>query len=221
MSVPSFQTSRNSRSGGATPAHNPPALKLSPQLNTSLESAPVRIHKLFWRRNSAEASGQNTENRSIDRKIANAYEHTLLIGDGSRDIDAIMSRSLQMHSLERLWEKRNQTAVLITSAVITLAIAAVDRWTKPYVSLGFLYLFPLMLAAAFIPGWVNLLAGVGCAILAELFGSLGVSWTRLSLEALALAQSGLFVAELVRNRRMGLETQEKLRPWWKQAQPPS
>lgn len=211
MSGSIIRTSGKSRSGGATPAHNPPALKLSPQLNTSLESAPVRIHELFWRRNSAEASGQNTENRSIDRKIANAYEHTLLIGDGSRDIDAIMSRSLQMHSLERLWEKRNQTAVLITSAVITLAIAAVDWWTKPYVSLGFLYLFPLMLAAAFIPRWVILLAGVGCAILAELFGSLGVSWTRLSLEALALAGCGLFVAELVRNRRMGLETQEKLR----------
>lgn len=116
-----------------------------------------------------------------------------------------------MDSLERLWERQNQSVVLTTSAVITLAIAAVDWWTKPYVSLGFLYLFPLMLAAAFIPRWVTLLAGLGCAALAELFSSLGASWTRLSLETLALAGCGLFVAELVRNRRMGLETQEKLR----------
>jgi PAS domain S-box-containing protein len=55
------------------------------------------------------------------------------------------------------------------------------------------------------------LLGLCCAVLAELFGSLGVSFTRLSLETLALAGCGLFVAELVRNRRITLVTQEKLR----------
>lgn len=122
-----------------------------------------------------------------------------------------MDRSSQMLALERLWERRNRTPILITSAAITLAIAAVDWWTMPYVSLGFLYLFPLMLAAAFLPRWAILTFGVGCAVLAELFSSLGRSFTRLSLETLALAGCGLFVAELVRNRRMSLETQDKLR----------
>jgi PAS domain S-box-containing protein len=102
-------------------------------------------------------------------------------------------------------------AVLITSAVIMLLIALVDWWTKPYVSLGFLYLFPIMLAAGFFPRWAIGLLGVSCAVLAELFSSLGTSFTRLSLEILALAGCGLFVAELVRNRRMSLETQERLR----------
>lgn len=122
-----------------------------------------------------------------------------------------MDRSSQMLALEGLWEPRSRTAVLITSAVITLVIAIVDWWTMPYVSLGFLYLFPLMLAAAFIPRWTIVLFGISCAILAELFSSLGKSLTRLSLETLALVGCGLFVAELVRNRRMSLETQEKLR----------
>jgi PAS domain S-box-containing protein len=55
------------------------------------------------------------------------------------------------------------------------------------------------------------LFGVSCAFLAELFSSLDRSFTRLSLETLALAGCGLFVAELVRNRRMTLEAQDRLR----------
>jgi PAS domain S-box-containing protein len=92
-----------------------------------------------------------------------------------------------------------------------LAVAAVDWWTMPYVSLGFLYLFPIMLAAGFLPRWAIVLLGVSCAILAELFSSLNNSFTRLSLETLALTGCGLFVAELVRNRRMTLEAQDRLR----------
>jgi len=116
-----------------------------------------------------------------------------------------------MLSLERVWEQRNRIPVLTVSAAILVAIAALDWWTKPYVSLGFLYLFPIMLAAGFLRRWAIPLLGVGCAYLAEIFSSLPESFTRLSLEALALTGCGLFVAELVRNRRMTLETQERLR----------
>src|SRR5580658_7961457 len=97
--------------------------------------------------------------------------------------------------------------VLMASGTIMLAVAVVDWWTKPYVSLGFLYLFPIMLAAGFLPRWAVALFGVCCAVLAEIFSSLDRSFTRLSLETLALAGCGLFVAELIRNRRMTLETQ--------------
>jgi PAS domain S-box-containing protein len=116
-----------------------------------------------------------------------------------------------MLGLEKVWEIRNRISVLITSAVIMLAVALVDWWTKPYVSMGFLYLFPIMLAAGFLSRWAIAILGVSCAILAELFGSIGISYARLSLEALALVGCGLFVAELVRNRRMSLQTQERLR----------
>jgi PAS domain S-box-containing protein len=122
-----------------------------------------------------------------------------------------MSSSKSMLSLERLWRDRNRTPVLAISGTIILLIAAVDWWTKPYVSLGFLYLFPIMFAAAFLPRWMLALLGVTCAVLAEVFSSLEPSFVRLSFEALALAGCGLFVGELVRNRRLSLESQARLK----------
>jgi two-component system sensor kinase FixL len=113
--------------------------------------------------------------------------------------------------LDRIWEESNRKVVLVISGAIVVCVAEVDWWTRPYVSLGFLYLFPIMLAAGFLPRWAVALMGVSCAILAELFSSLGTSFTRLSLEMLALGGCGLFVAELLRNRRMTMETQARLR----------
>jgi two-component system sensor kinase FixL len=116
-----------------------------------------------------------------------------------------------MLALERVWEARNRTPVLVVSGAIILAIALLDWWTMPYVSLGFLYLFPIMLAAGFLPRWALAFLGMTCAILAERFSALPTSLTHLFLEALALVGCGLFVAELIRNRRMSLEAQERLR----------
>jgi PAS domain S-box-containing protein len=116
-----------------------------------------------------------------------------------------------MQPLEQLWDQRNRTPVLMVTGAIVLIIAVVDWWTKPYVSLGFLYLFPIMLAAAFLPRWVVALLGAACAALAEVFSSLTPSYVRLGFETLALAGCGLFVGELVRNRRLSLEAQERLK----------
>jgi hypothetical protein len=77
-----------------------------------------------------------------------------------------------MLRLERLWEQQNRTPVLLISGAIILAIALLDWWTKPYVSLGFFYLFPIMLAAGFLPRWMVVLLGVVCAVLSEVFSSL-------------------------------------------------
>ena len=116
-------------------------------------------------------------------------------------------------SLTGFWEERNRTRVLLLSGAILIAIAVVDWWTKPYVSLGFLYLFPIMLTAGFLPRWAVVLLGIFCAMLSEVFSSLNPSdaLIRLSFEALALAGCGLFVAELLRNRRLTLEAEERLR----------
>jgi len=116
-----------------------------------------------------------------------------------------------MLRLERVWEEQNRTRVLFASGFIMFAIAVADWWTKPYVSLGFLYLFPIMLAAGFLPRWTIMLVGVGGAILSDLFSSLEKSFVRFGFETLALVGCGLFVAELVRNRRLSLEAQAKLR----------
>lgn len=110
-----------------------------------------------------------------------------------------------------MWDERNRVPVLLVSGAMILAIALVDWWTEPYVSLGFLYLFPIMLAAGFLPRWSIALLGAGCAVLSEVFSSLDRSTVRLAFETLALAGCGLFVAELMRNRRLSLEAQERLR----------
>jgi PAS domain-containing protein len=65
--------------------------------------------------------------------------------------------------------------------------------------------------SGFLPRWVIVLLGAGCAVLSELFSSLDRSTVRLGFETLALAGCGLFVAELVRNRRLTLEGQERLK----------
>jgi DNA-binding CsgD family transcriptional regulator/PAS domain-containing protein len=116
-----------------------------------------------------------------------------------------------MWRLERVWEERNRTPVLLASGAIILAIAVADWWTKPFVAFGVLYLFPIMLAAGFLPRPVIALLGIACAVLSELFSSLESSTVRLAFETLALAGCGLFVAELIRNRRLTMEAQERLR----------
>jgi len=116
-----------------------------------------------------------------------------------------------MWRLERVWEEDNRTPVLLASAAIIVAIAIADWWTKPFVAFGVLYLFPIMLAARFLPRWLIALLGVTCAVLSEVFSSLEPSTVRLAFETLALAGCGLFVAELVRNRRLTIEAQERLK----------
>jgi two-component system sensor kinase FixL len=116
-----------------------------------------------------------------------------------------------MWQLERVWEDRNRTPVLLASGAIIAIIALADWWTKPFVAFGVLYLFPIMLAAGFLPRWVIALLGAVCAVLSEVFSSLDPSTVRLAFETLALAGCGLFVAELGRNRRLTLEAQERLK----------
>jgi two-component system sensor kinase FixL len=116
-----------------------------------------------------------------------------------------------MPRVEWMWEDKNRSSVLLVSSAFLLAIALADWWTKPYVSLGFLYLFPIMLTAGFVPRWVLVLLGVVCAGLSEVFSSLDRSTVRFAFEALALVGCGLFVAEIARNRRLSLEAQERLR----------
>jgi PAS domain S-box-containing protein len=118
-----------------------------------------------------------------------------------------------MVRLEKLWDRQNRTPILIVIAAIIALLALIDWRTKPYVSLGFLYLFPIMLAGGFLRRWAIVLLSIACAVLSEAFSSLDPSGqsVRLAFESLALAGCGLFVAELVRNRRLTLDADERLR----------
>ena len=118
-----------------------------------------------------------------------------------------------MRHLEIIWDRRNRTAILLVSGVVVVAIAAVDWWTKPYFALGFLYLFPIMLAAGFLPRWAIVLLGLTCAFLSERFSNLDPAdaHIRLGFEALALCGCGLLTSEVLRNQRMSQEAQERTR----------
>lgn len=113
-----------------------------------------------------------------------------------------------MPHLDWIWERQNRIPVLLVGSVIVLAIAVVDWWTKPYFSLGFLYLFPIMLAAGFLPRWAIVLLGLACALLSERFSNLDPSDAsiRLGFEALALCGCGLLTSEVLRNKRPGTDT---------------
>ena len=114
---------------------------------------------------------------------------------------------------EWIWEKRNRVPVLLLSGLCVFAIALVDWWTKPYFSLGFLYLFPIMAAAGFLPRWATAGLGVACALLSEIYSNLDPAdvHIRLGFEALALAGCGLLTAEVLRNRRLSMESQQRIR----------
>ena len=94
---------------------------------------------------------------------------------------------------------------------MALAIALADWWTMPYFSLGFLYLFPIMLTAGFLPRWAIVLMGMSAGVLSEVFSSLDRSYVRLGFEVLALSSCGLFVAEILRNRRLSVEAESRLK----------
>lgn len=115
-----------------------------------------------------------------------------------------------MPRLEKVWEDRNRIPVLTISGAIITLVAIVDWRTKAYVSLGFLYLFPIIFVAAFLPRWFVVLLAFGCAWLAEIFSSLEPSLVRLSFQTLALAGCGLFFAELIRNRKLTLQAEARL-----------
>jgi two-component system sensor kinase FixL len=123
-----------------------------------------------------------------------------------------MQSKFMLH-LDSIWDQRNRTAILLTSGILVLGIAVVDWWTKPYFSLGFLYLFPIMLAAGFLPRWAIVLLGLACAELSERFSNLDPADTniRLLFEALALCGCGLLTSEVLRNRRLSQEAQERIR----------
>ena len=116
-----------------------------------------------------------------------------------------------MIRFERIWESRGRVPVLLASGLIMLVIALSDWLTKPYVSLGFLYLFPIMLASAFLSRGLILGLGLGCAVLSDQFSALEHSSVRFGFEALALAGCGLFVSELVRNRRLTIDAQARFK----------
>ena len=131
----------------------------------------------------------------------------------------------------------NRRWLLALAAVLMVAIALVDWWTDPYISLGFLYLFPIMIAGGFLSRTKIVTLAFLCALLQEEFSNLPPSelLPRLVLSSAGFIGTGLFISELLRNRRIVLphlqevedqiqrrrEAEEQLRCWWRAVPPQS
>src|SRR5574340_221590 len=114
--------------------------------------------------------------------------------------------------LAAIYAQPKRAAFLATAAALTAGIALLDWWTKPYVSIGFLYLFPIMLAAGYLRRWQIASLTLVCAVLQESFSNLPANdrVTRLVLSSAGFVGTGLLIAELVRNRGLARQHLEQL-----------
>ncbi len=99
-----------------------------------------------------------------------------------------------------------RATLLVSAALFVIAIAVTDWLTKPYISIGFLYLFPIMIAGGLLSRTQTVVVAVACAVLQEAFSNLpeNEAIARLIFSSTGFVATGLLVAELVRNRRTAL-----------------
>jgi PAS domain S-box-containing protein len=105
-----------------------------------------------------------------------------------------------------IYSEDNRKRFLAAAAILIVVIAVIDWQTKPYISIGFLYLFPILLVAGFLPRWQITLVALVCAVLQELFSELPSSEaiTRLLMASTGFVGTGLFASEIIRNRQVML-----------------
>lgn len=105
-----------------------------------------------------------------------------------------------------IYSEGNRRRFLVAAAILIAGIAIVDWQTKPFISIGFLYLFPILLVAGFLPRWQMILVSLACAVLQELFSELPSSEAiyRLLMASAGFIGTGLFVSEIIRNRQLAL-----------------
>ena len=95
-------------------------------------------------------------------------------------------------------------AVLWRAGLLTALIAICDRGIEGNIPLGFLYLFPMLLAGGVMTRWQIALSAALCTFLTELFDSFDWSLAGIPRDILifsAFFGMGLFVYEIVRSRQ--------------------
>ncbi len=124
-----------------------------------------------------------------------------------------------MDNLLALYAPQRRGVLLSIAFVLMVAVAAIDFSTKPYFSLGILYLFPIMIVGGFFSRSQTVAVALSCAVLQEAFSNLPANEAivRLLLSSAGFTGTGLFISELVRNRQIvlrhvrELKEQQKLR----------
>lgn len=106
-----------------------------------------------------------------------------------------------------IYSPENRRWLLWLATALMVAIALIDWWTEPYISLGFLYLFPIMIAGGFLSRTKIITLAFLCALLQEEFSNLPSAdlLPRVVLSSAGFIGTGLFISELLRNRRIVLE----------------
>lgn len=117
-----------------------------------------------------------------------------------------------MKGLLSIFAPANRTVLLIVAGLTVGAIATADWLTKPYISLGFLYLFPIIIVGGFLSRTQTIGMALLCAVLQEAFSNLPENEAifRLVLSSAGFVGTGLFISELLRNRRTVLKHVEEL-----------
>ena len=105
-----------------------------------------------------------------------------------------------------IYSEGNRKRFLVAALILIVVIAVVDWQTKPFISIGFLYLFPILLVAGFLRRWQIIFVALICAVLQELFSELpsNEAITRLLMASAGFVGTGLFVSEIIRNRQVTL-----------------
>jgi PAS domain S-box-containing protein len=117
-----------------------------------------------------------------------------------------------MKGLLSIFAPANRSTLLMIAGLMVAGIAVADWLTKPYISLGFLYLFPIIIVGGFLSRTQTIGVALVCAVLQETFSNLPESEAifRLLLSSAGFSGTGLFVSELLRNRRIALQHMEEL-----------
>jgi two-component system, LuxR family, sensor kinase FixL len=117
-----------------------------------------------------------------------------------------------------IYAPANRTRMLVIASFLTAAIAFVDWWAIHYISLGFLYLFPIIVFGGFLSRPRIVVFALLCAALQEAFSNLPEheALIRLSFSSIGFVGTGLFISEMVHNRRIVLRHSEELEDAQKQ-----
>jgi len=104
-------------------------------------------------------------------------------------------RQQQSMDILSIYTRADRRFLLLAATVLVAAIAFTDWFTKPYISIGFLYLFPIMLISGILPRWLIVCVALVCSLLQEVFSNLPSSEAivRLILSFAGFVGTGLFV----------------------------
>jgi PAS domain S-box-containing protein len=120
------------------------------------------------------------------------------------------------------YAESHRLVVIAFAAAVVCAVTWLD-WTLPYISVGFLYLLPVLICAPALNGWQIVALAVGCAYLRESFDPLQsfdesygfhlpvvlnpAHWApgaegRIVVVSFGFAMTGFFISELNQRRRL-------------------